>query len=62
MIDPIAFRFLLSTKGAHRYFEVDSNGEKRGMKHPDCVIGTLYIRKSAMLNPPELLKIIIEGD
>lgn len=56
-----AFHFLSSTKGAHRYFECDLAGNKKDMRAPDCIVGTLYIRKSAMPDPIHLIMITIKG-
>ena len=55
-------QFLKSTPGAHRFTEVDQDGNKK--EFAGSVIGTLYIRKSSMENPPKsgFIKITIEEE
>ena len=48
-----------STKGAHRFSEIDSKGNK--VDFAFAVIGTLYVRKTAMELAPPLLTVTIEG-
>lgn len=54
--------FVRSTKGAHVYEEVDSNGTPIEMRDAQCVIGNLYIRKegSGYTNAPKLLTVTVE--
>lgn len=47
----VRFAFERSTKGAHRYQEIDAKGNVID-KLEDTVIGTLYIRKSALGDTP----------
>ena len=48
----VRFSHVRSTKGAHVFEEVDENGKKIPMNSPDCQIGALYIRKTAMKKAP----------
>lgn len=52
------------TKGAVRYQEVDGAGQPITQSDPGCVIGTLYIRKSALAGKPapDRIYISIAGD
>lgn len=49
-----------STKGAHKFVEIDDNGNPRGNQDEGTIIGSLYIRKTAMADAPEKLKVTIE--
>jgi len=55
----IVFQFRNSTKGAHRYEEIDLQGTVLKMSE-GAKIGTMYIRKSAMPEAPQHLIIVIE--
>jgi len=52
----VRFQFERSTKGAHRYFEINDRGVQLDMQ--DAVIGTLYVRKSAVGNKPAQMLIV----
>ena len=54
----LIFQFRNSTKGAHRYEEVDNNGRVLTIAH-GAKIGTLYIRRTAMPTQSPLLAINI---
>lgn len=44
----VRFQHERSTKGAHRYQEVDKDGKVLTTNDGGCVIGTLYLRKDAV--------------
>ncbi len=46
----LVFEYEKSTKGAHRYREVDDDGKE--IQIVDSVIGVLYVRKSALGETP----------
>ena len=46
-----------STKGTHRFQEVDAGGEP--VEQADAKIGTLYVRKSAMAAAPERIVVMV---
>ena len=54
----VQFKFLASTKGAHRYVEMDSQGNE--LKMNEAQIGALYVRKSAMPDAPKVLTVTVE--
>jgi hypothetical protein len=55
----LSFKLRNETKGAVRYEEVDDNGSK---KLENYVVGTMYVRKSAIVAPwPRELEIQIKG-
>jgi hypothetical protein len=47
-MDPIRFAWRKETPGAHCFQEVNSKGEVLKSADPDCVVGSLYIRKAAL--------------
>ena len=56
----VLFQFERSTKGAHRFQEVDKNG-KVLTTNDDAVIGTLYLRKSKVGDKePKSIKMTLE--
>jgi hypothetical protein len=55
----IHFQFEKSTKGAHRYQEVDQAGTP--VDRAEIQVGSLYIRKSAMPEPAQALTVTIEA-
>lgn len=55
----LEFKFERETKGAVRYFEVDDEGRKID-NIQDAVIGTIYIRKSALDGKvPDKIKLLL---
>jgi len=52
-------KFEKSTKGSHKFLEVDENDKPVQITDEKTVIGNLYIRKTAMPNAPEHLNIVI---
>ena len=59
----VKFIFERSTKGAHRFQEIDPETQEiRTQQDPDCVIGTLYVRKKGFgSNAPLHLENTIES-
>ncbi len=58
-MNTVTMAYEKSTKGAHRFQEVDDEGTVKEFR--DCVIGTLYVRKTAMGLAPPLLTVTILG-
>ncbi len=55
----VFFALEKSTKGAHRYMEVDDNSNQVKVKD-GALIGTLYLRKTFIGdNPPQAITVII---
>lgn len=54
----VKFQFEKSTTGAHRFKEVDKKGNALTASN-GAIIGALYVRKSAMKEPPEELEVTI---
>jgi hypothetical protein len=49
----IEFSFEKETPGTYRF--------KENAEGPDVVVGTLYVKKSAMSDPPKTLTVTIQG-
>lgn len=54
----LTFKFKAETTGSRRYAEIDANGNELFLQ--DAFIGTLYIRKKAMPNKVEIIKVTVE--
>lgn len=54
------FKFDTSTKGAHRFDEVDDDDNVKQVNGESTVVGKLYIRKTAMADAPKYIEITIE--
>jgi hypothetical protein len=58
----LVFHFEKSTKGAHRYQEVDQGGH-RLKPGEGATIGTLYVRKIAIgEDPPDTLSVTVSHE
>ena len=55
----VSFAFDRSTAGAHRFNEVDKDGNEVKPGDAGAVVGTLYVRKSAMADAPKTLTVTI---
>lgn len=56
----VKFKFERSTKGTHKYQEVDAKGN---VKENDYVIGGLYLRKSAIGDtPPPTVEVTVKTE
>ena len=56
----IKFEHLESTKGAHKFGEIDSQGNVLNPMSPGAVVGSLYVRKTSLLEAPPYLLVTIE--
>ncbi len=59
----VKFIFERSTKGAHRFQEVEADSHKAiTQSDPECVVGTLYLRKKGFSETaPPYLEVTIQG-
>ena len=59
----VKFIFERSTKGAHRFQEIDpETQETRTQQDPNCIVGTLYLRKLGFgEKAPSHLEVTIES-
>jgi len=56
----INLKYIKDTPGTYRYQEIDEKGNVISNSR-DCIVGSLYLRKDKIENPPKIITITIRG-